>query len=1086
MIFAVKERRTFYCQYSKTSRNFIKVTKDSITLYPQKKSLEIFFIQRNVETPQASFSKIIACFFYSLSFSPPSISLLVITTPLQLPALTVTNISFPKSHIVEIIGRYIWDLWDQTVDVNGNAQDWTYSDILSSATSLTTSSCNGGTVFGGPDIFPGQTTLQRTYSDLPSHNFVYYSLGILAIDSWQSSDKFSIIIDGTTVSTWTPASYMSTHGSQSVCGGSSDDLVMTIVGKRSHSKSSLTLKLSFDIESQEKSGASFAIYNAVFSFPTANITDTATTNICFSDGCLIQKTLVPTGSYIDSSSSEQASCDSSCSECFNKGSDQCYKCAEGTYSFDGSNCINCPQNCFQCSSSTTCTRCLADYVLDSDGSCKASCSASDDIEMGNSLGTKVCTESPCSSSEYIRWDYTCQSSCDSPPYTQRASDSLLYCEYPCSYLQYLYENGSCIYSCSFLYTKRVDSGTKYCEIPCEGSEFVYEDGSCEATCPYYMISVEYPQDNITMCLTPSLDEEERKEVENLVRIGNIGKKMTSIMTKIASIISPSNPTYITSGLFFQMMSYIRFMNITHSGRLEVYLAFQDLRADIIFPNAGFLDNLSKHFTNKPLPYMFTKYGLHLSFVVNYANGLFLLLIYFGAVFLLLGLLWMARVLRNIPYIRSFLRITKIIMLNYFIGQVYMRYGEIVFYSGISFRFIALNDGNMTLSFLVAICCVFTGVFFFCAHVYIIHRYKKRPKGSSLMEFTQENPGTQIFYGSFKEDSGITQAFLLFAILRITIFSSIVALLFDYPMFQIYLVTSANVIFLGFVLVKRSFISLVEFIQQIIFEMSLLSINFSYLVLAIYDSKEDPFSSSAFRTSEGVLYLSVAGSFFPVLFLALRVGEAWWIWGRKSNQEVAKRVKVYDEATTVGISQKSSLAEEEVKRTEGEKQPETSQGININSTEEVPIPIPVSVSEKLQKVEEEPEIIQNEEDFKKSEGMSKAELSFLSSLDQSAIGKTGNETERELLSSRPLIEKEVPYSLPKSYLPGNNKEKIENSNHLSVENSPRRIIIENSKSSLNFNWELTKRTLDKSKLKFEWILEDDKNNSKITEVKKFKK
>lgn len=977
--------------------------------------------------------------------------------------------------------RYIWDLWGGTIDINGNAQDWTYSSILSSATSLTTS-CNSELFLGGPDVFSGKATLEKTYSELPSHNFVYYSFSIIAVDTWLDSDKFSIIIDGTTVSEWTPASYMETYGSTSVCGSTDKDLIMTIVGKRSHSKASLTLK----IVSESESEGAIAINNVVLSFPSTNIIDTVdSSNICFRQGCLVGNgeegtIVVPASSYLDGSLSTTEFCHESCSGCFGSGSDQCYKCVPKTYSFDGENCIKCPQNCFQCSDSLTCTRCLANFVLDSDGTCKQKCSKETDIEMGNSLGTRVCTAAPCSPQEYIRWDYTCQSSCSSPPMDPSEKNSLLYCQYPCSYLQYLYDNGTCGDSCSFPYKKRIDSGTKYCEIPCGEKEFVYEDGSCEAKCASYMITVDYYQDDITICLSQTIDQADKDQIENKMRDFKYMEKMTSVVTKIASIISPSNPTYITTGLLYQMLSYIRYMNITRSGRLEVFWAEQEPRADGIFPNAGFANRLKDHFENTELPYMFTKYDVQSNFIANYADSLFLLLIYSGVAFVLYLLIWLLRVVRNIPKIRGFMKFAKIILLNYFIGQIYMRSGEIVFYAAVSFRFVALNEGNKTLSFLAALCCLCGGIFLFLIHWYLLHQYHKQSgvnnhtKGKIKNEkFIKENQGTQILYGSFKDESKISQGFLFFAALRIIIFASVTALLFDYPLFQIFFTLILNLLFLGFILIKKPFISMIEFIQQIVYEVIVLGVNLCYLILAIFDAREQSLSPDVHRLSEAILNMILICSFIPVILLGIRGLETGWIWHRRM---ALKRVYVHDERTTLSLQPSLS----------------SSTMVAIPEVEEEKVKVDDAAAEIQEKEEVQNEgeeiTIKNEEEVKNIDIENKSEISFVS---QIMTDRSGMETERDLLSKKitPKIEVDMPYSLSQSYTQKDfNRQKflkrmVENSVWKSQNMVSGDQILENSRMS---SLDGSKMNLDKSKLNFEWILEDIGNGGKLLEVKKFKK
>jgi len=799
--------------------------------------------------------------------------------------------TFPPS-ITSSDNRYIWDLWGGTVDINGNAQDWSYSDILPTATTLTTSSCNGGTMFGGPGIFPGKTTLSRTYSNLSPHNFVYYAINIIAVDDWQPSDKFSIKIDGITVGTWTPASHMSTYGGSSVCGGASNDLIYTIIGKKSHTADSLTLKIITDIAS---SGASIVVYNVVFSFPVGNIVEANSVNICFPAGCLIGTTLIGLNQYLDSSLVPQ-SCDLSCSRCFGSGPSKCFKCKETTHSFDGISCATCPSNCFQCASSTVCTRCLPGFVLDSDGTCKTSCSTSTDIAKGNNLGTKVCIAPPCYSPQYMSWNYTCQSSCSEPPLHQ----NLLYCEYPCSYLQYLYPDGSCLYTCPFPYSKRVEPGTKYCDIPCGGTGYVYEDGSCGDDCAAYM-TVSITVSNIKLCKSPVIDLEDLKEVEKMGKASDIGGKILSVATKVTSIVSPSNPTAITAGNMIKMLLYLRYLNITRSMRLESYFNTVYLGFDDIIPEVTLLTDLEDDFDDKRLPYMFRKYNIQSNFLGNYMNDFGFLVVYLAIVLMIWLINWMMKIFRNIPYVRSFLKNSKIIFQNFFIGQVYESYGEIIFYSCIGFRSASVKGGNNTLSFLAAISCILAGILLFIGHFYILFKYRKIKQGQRriakispeipdenlsetflLYKFKEKTEGVQIFYEDFKDTSATQQAYLLVVMIRVIIFNLVLVLLFDYPMVQIIIIACFNLLMVIYILWQRPLVSPIELVQELLYELILLTANICFLILANLDAKNSGFSTHVLRISEGVIFVGIICRYLPILFLGLTGLETMWTWYKGSN------------------------------------------------------------------------------------------------------------------------------------------------------------------------------------------------------------
>lgn len=365
-----------------------------------------------------------------------------------------------------------------------------------------------------------------------------------------------------------------------------------------------------------------------------------------------------------------------------------------------------------------------------------------------------------------------------------------------------------------------------------------------------------------------------------------------------------------------MLTYLRYLNITRSLKLESYFANVYFGFDDLLPQLNFANELENEFENKRLPYMFRKYDIESDFLANYFNDATYLLGYFCAALMMLGLRWMAKCLRNVPYLRSFLKNGRIIIQNFFIGQFYESYGEIIFYSGLAFRFIKLNGGNTTLSFLAAISYTVFGCLLIIGHFYILYRYKKiqkkqrvqvtnstialdksttvKPKEKSdLDEFKEGYEAWQIFFEEFKDASALQIDYLLIVLIRTVIFNLILVLLFDYPFMQIIMIVCINVLMILYILIKRPMISHVALFQELIYELVLLTANISFLILAILDRKQAGFSNSVSRISQGVIVLGVICRFLPTLLLGMTGLETLWGWYRavqKSNKATTRITK----------------------------------------------------------------------------------------------------------------------------------------------------------------------------------------------------
>jgi len=164
--------------------------------------------------------------------------------------------------IITSTGRQIWDVVGGDLNEQRlNAQDWTFSQLQSPPQEIV-SDC-GGTIVGGLDIFTSSGYAQRTYSDLPDHTHVYYQVNTRCIDV-TPADSYSIVIDDDFRVEYRPADYLDDHGIQ-ICGQTSmKDITIPTVGKIAHSRSSLTLKIEYNMLTP---GAAFSFFDISISFP---------------------------------------------------------------------------------------------------------------------------------------------------------------------------------------------------------------------------------------------------------------------------------------------------------------------------------------------------------------------------------------------------------------------------------------------------------------------------------------------------------------------------------------------------------------------------------------------------------------------------------------------------------------------------------------------------------------------------------------------------------------------------------------------------------------------------------------------------
>ena len=380
----------------------------------------------------------------------------------------------------EISAYYIEDIWGSgTAELGGNyalTMQWTVSGFLNNT--QRTGMCLTALYLGGPGLQAASGSMERTYTGFTAHNMIYYSILFIMGGGWTSSDTFTLELDGNVIKVFSLAWALTQFAADTCVGMTPKVLKSYIVGKKLHSNTSLTLKLSWNATNNVTYPPFLAIKDVNFSFTQKKINDTeevyvtlANTNNTISTGCAGAK-------YKDLSTKTCKSCVSPCATCFGNLPTQCYQTAWGT-TFNGTAAVACYTGCGNCwgPGSDQCYHCNNAYSLAPDNTCKTSCTSPYvSFVTGNA---KICLI-PCNSSQFMSWNNTCVDSCDSPLITTNSSQGLM-CNYPCgqSASNFLYWNGSCLPTCTF-YT-RDENNYRFCDA-CPPGYYMYANTTCSPEC----------------------------------------------------------------------------------------------------------------------------------------------------------------------------------------------------------------------------------------------------------------------------------------------------------------------------------------------------------------------------------------------------------------------------------------------------------------------------------------------------------------------------------------------------------------------------------------------------------------------------
>ena len=383
---------------------------------------------------------------------------------------------------------------------------WDASSIKTGQNMSTT--CNGTFLLGGYGVLgtnSGNQTaayFQRTYKTIAPHTMLYFSYTLWAVDSWNvGADYFIYQFDNRSIVGWTTSDYQTNHPYQ-LCGDTSfNDLPnLRIFGRLNHIASSLIFRM-ISMFNQDPTNESFGIrdLNILFAISPTNATEAvcalgSTSAIPTGTQCIC-----PEGKYYSGGSC--TTCHTDCASCFGPGSNSCYACKAGL-GYDGTACITCNSACASCFGPgiDQCGGCKTGYVLFNQTKCILPSECVFPYQLGR-CGT-WCVPI-CSADQYLYWNGTCKSTCQSLPLVQGFYPNTIIklCIYPCKAGEYLYWDGQCKTNCSFPLSFRNESGKMYCDFPCsDTSNFLYWNGTCSSSCPSPFI-----QSNISnrkTCLLP--------------------------------------------------------------------------------------------------------------------------------------------------------------------------------------------------------------------------------------------------------------------------------------------------------------------------------------------------------------------------------------------------------------------------------------------------------------------------------------------------------------------------------------------------------------------------------------------------------
>lgn len=210
-------------------------------------------------------------------------------------------------------------------------------------------------------------------------------------------------------------------------------------------------------------------------------------------------------------------------------------------------------------------------------------------------------------------------------------------------------------------------------------------------------------------------------------------------------------------------------------------------------------------------------------------------------------------------------------------------GDIVFFSSFEFRKANFENGFSILSFVVCLLMNLLSIFVFYKLVQVNMNLQKsrnlkiarKNEADFLKDAESKWESCKVFFQSYKNKKFSQQAFLIFFLMRVISFYLIVAYFSEYPFLQMIMITLVSLLIVIYLIVVRPFKSILNNINQIIFELIILSFNGCVLVLAELDLAKSNNYLLRKKLETALLNINLAAGFVSTVFIVLKALVVVW-------------------------------------------------------------------------------------------------------------------------------------------------------------------------------------------------------------------
>lgn len=365
------------------------------------------------------------------------------------------------------------------------------------------------------------------------------------------------------------------------------------------------------------------------------------------------------------------------------------------------------------------------------------------------------------------------------------------------------------------------------------------------------------------------------------KINKVAESTANTVLVTRNIAAPSASSPMMFGSLTKLIQYFRHLNVSRSDRLEsVFLADEDSGNYIPMPTMS--KRMKGAFERKTVPFVFDKYGVSSNFLINQGDNLLAIVTIFGVFIVVLLLQQGFLFIRNIPLLRFFIIKSRFFFQNYFLSRFYEILGDVVFCAVLELKTLSLDDKYALVSFLVCCFCLILGATLFVMNIWIVNEYQKKKnlhsevesQKKALEKFAEKYKGVEILFNDFEDTTFTHQAVLIFFIGRNILFCLVIVLFYETPIFQCFLLLILDLSIVGYYLYKRSIKARLDYFEQLIYELLLLTANVCFFVMALAEGSESE-EKVITTLSEVIIVINIACKFLALGFMIFRIAVTAW-------------------------------------------------------------------------------------------------------------------------------------------------------------------------------------------------------------------